>query len=203
VNRPLPPEHLREPGYALEPSLELAAWAKSTFIDEAGPLSNPDHKHLRTVDLAVVFTNVEYEDGGMPVAGMAEIVNANGKPWARAERVDHLCLMHGNIPQARVWLFAPFWETCDDASACALIEHELYHFAHKKNKEREEMYDDEDRPVLTKRAHDVGEFIPVARRYGLNAVHQNVALLVAAAQSTPLIEPAQIAVACGSCGSHL
>jgi hypothetical protein len=169
------------------------------FVDENAIFYNPDHEHLRAVDMAVMFTNVEYEDGLMPVAGMAEIVNVNGKPWAKAERTDHLCLMHGNIPQARVWLYAPFWAMCDHETACALFEHELYHYAQKKNKEGELLFDDLDRPVLTKREHDVTEFIEVVRRYGLGAVHPNVQLMVEASQKEPLITKAQIKAACGSC----
>lgn len=202
MERPQPPEHLREPGFQLEPALDVAAWAHETFIDEGAVLCNPDHEHLRKVDLAVVWTNVEYEDGLMPVAGMAEIVNVNGKPWARAERTDHLCLMHGNVPQARVWLYAPYWTEVSDAAACAVFEHELYHFAHKKNKEGELMFDDLDRPVLTKRAHDVSEFIEVVRRYGVGAVHPNVQLLVEAAQGEPLFAPEQVEAACGTCGGR-
>ena len=102
MNRPVPSEHLRDPGFELEPSLELAAWARAMFVEEGAPLLNPDHVHLRKADLVAVFTNVIFEDGLLPVAGMAEIVNVNGKPWPRAARVDYLCKMFGNIPQACV-----------------------------------------------------------------------------------------------------
>ncbi len=203
MERPMPPEEMREPGFRVEPSLDMVAWARRMFIDAGALFENPDHEHLRKVDLAVMWTNVEYEDGLIPVAGMAEIVNVNGKPWPRAERIDHLCLLHGNIPQARIWLYAPFWAAADDATACAVFEHELYHYAHKKNREGELMFDDYDRPVLTKREHHVTEFIPVVRRYGLDAVHPNVRLLVEVARCEPLIAAAQIAAACGSCGARI
>ena len=203
MDRPLPPPHLHEIGFSIEPALDVVAWARAMFIDEGAALCNPDHEHLRRVDLAVVWTNVEYEDGLLPVVGMAEIVSVNGKPWARAERTDHLCLMHGNIPQARIWLSAPYWAEASDASACALFEHELYHYAHKKNKEGEPVFDDEGRPVLTKRTHDVSEFIEVVRRYGVGAVHPNVQLLVEAAQGEPLFAAEQIEAACGTCGARL
>jgi len=110
--------------------------------------------------------------------------------------------MHGNVPQARVWIYAPYWAECDDDSACALFEHELYHYAHKRNKQGELMYDEEndDRPVLTKRGHDVGEFIEVVRRYGVGAVHPNVQLFVEAAQGEPAVGRAKVAAAC-ACGA--
>ena len=173
----------------------------STFVHEDSRLCNEDHAHLRTANIAALWTNVEFEDGLMPVAGMAEIVKVNGKPWPRAERTDHLCLLHGDVPQARIWIYAPYAVTLDDASFCALVEHELYHLAQKTDKEQQPMFDDEGRPVLTTRAHDVGEFIEVVRRYGVGAVHPNVKTMVEAAKSKPLIASASIRAACGTCAA--
>jgi hypothetical protein len=137
----------------------------------------------------------------MPVAGMAEIVRVNGKPWPRAERTDHLCLLHGNVPQARIWIYAPYTVTLDDASFCALVEHELYHLAHKHDKNNEPMFDEENRPVLTTRAHDVGEFIGVVERYGVDAVHSNVKKMVEAAKGKPLVTGESIRLVCGTCAA--
>ena len=64
------------------------------------------------------------------------------------------------------------------------------------------MFNDYDRPVLTSRAHDVGEFIEVVRRYGVGAVHPNVQLLVEAAQAEPTIGRAGVAAAC-ACGAAI
>jgi hypothetical protein len=203
MNRPHPPEHLHQIGYQLEPANEVADWARACFINEDSPLINPEHEHLRNADIVFLWTNVEYIDGGMPVAGMAEIVQVNGKPWPSAERVDHLCLMHGRVPQARIWLYAPYAATCSDAAFCALVEHELLHYRPKFDKEGEPVIDDEGRPKLVKRAHDVSEFISIVRRYGVGAVHPNVQLMVEAAQMEPLITRAQIEAVCGTCGARI
>jgi len=138
----------------------------------------------------------------MPVVGQAEIVNVNGKPWKRAERVDHLCLWHGKIPQARVWLYAPAWAEADFWTACAVGEHELYHFAHKKNKSGELMYDDDknSRPMLAARAHDVGEFVGVMQRYGVSACGGRSREFVEAALSRPLIAPSDWSPPPTTCG---
>jgi hypothetical protein len=173
----------------------------NTFVHEDGELCNEDHAHLRPANIAAIWTNVEFEDGLMPVAGMAEIVKVNGKPWPRAERTDHLCLLHGNIPQARIWIYAPYTVTLDDAAFCALIEHELYHLAHKKDKNTEPMFDDEGRPVLTTRAHDVSEFLGVIERYGVGAVHPNVRKMVETAKKKPLLTGDSIRAACGTCAA--
>lgn len=173
----------------------------NTFVHEDGELCNEDHAHLRTANIAAIWTNVEYEDGLMPVAGMAEIVKVNGKPWARTERIDHLCLLHGDIPQARIWIYAPYAATLPDSAFCALVEHELYHLAQKHDKNNEPMFDEESRPVLTTRAHDVSEFLGVVERYGVDAVHPNIRKLVELAKEKPLIEQTSIQLACGTCAA--
>lgn len=202
MNRPQPSEELRAPGFQIEPSTELADWILNTFVHEDSRLCNEDHAHLRTANIAAIWTNVEFEDGLMPVAGMAEIVRVNGKPWPRAERTDHLCLLHGNIPQARIWIYAPFAVSLDDAAFCALIEHELYHLAQKVDKDNQPVFDEEGRPVLTTRNHDVGEFIEVVRRYGVGAVHPNVKKMVEAAKTKALLNSSSIHAACGTCAAR-
>jgi hypothetical protein len=199
VNRPHPPDELRTPGFKIEPSVELQEWLMNTFVHEDGQLANEDHAHLRTANIAAIWTNVEFEDGLMPVAGMAEIVRVNGKPWPRAERTDHLCLLHGDLPQARIWIYAPYAFNLDDGAFCALIEHELYHLAQQKDKEGEPKFDEDNRPVLTNRNHDVGEFIGVVERYGVNAVHSNVKIMLEAAKKKPLLETKDVQIACGTC----
>lgn len=202
MNRPHPPEDLLQPGFKIEPSTELGEWLMNTFVHEDGQLANEDHAHLRTANIAAIWTNVEFEDGLMPVAGMAEIVRVNGKPWPRAERTDHLCLLHGDVPQARIWIYAPFVATLNDSAFCALIEHELYHLAQQKDKEGEPKFDEEGRPVLTTRDHDVSEFLGVIERYGVGAVHPNIKKLVEIAKQKPLIAISEIGIACGTCAAR-
>lgn len=199
--RPQPSPELRNPGNQIEPSVDLQEWLMNTFVHEDGELCNEDHAHLRAANIAAIWTNVEYEDGLMPVAGMAEIVKVNGKPWARTERIDHLCLLHGDIPQARIWIYAPYAATLSDSAFCALVEHELYHLAQKKDKEQQPMCDDEGRPVLTARDHDVSEFLGVVERYGVDSVHPNVKKLVEVAKRKPSQELESIRLACGTCAA--
>jgi hypothetical protein len=203
-DKPIPPEHLHEPGFNVEPAPEAAEWLKQMFVLDGAPLMNPDHEHMRKVDLVCLWTNVEFEDGGMPIVGMAEIVNVNGKPWPRAEKTDHLCMLHGNIPQARIWLYAPAWATCSHWRACAVGEHELYHYAHKHDGEGDPMFDDLDRPVLTKRAHDVEEFVGVMVRYGVDNCAGRSRAFVEAALQKPLFAPPTLeAAAACACGARI
>jgi hypothetical protein len=203
MQRPFPPEHLREPGFLIEPANEVADWLQHAFVREDAALMNPDHEHLRVADLACLWTNVPYIDGFMPVVGAAELVKVQGKPWPKAEKTDHLCLMHGHIPDMRIWLYAPFLATCDDASFCAVVEHELYHFAQKLDKDGIPKFDPDGKPMWAQRAHDVEEFVGIARRYGVAACRGRAKEFVAAAQSKPLIARAQIAGICGTCGDAI
>lgn len=81
--RPMPPENLWEPGFSIEPSGEVADWTKANFILEGSLLSNPKHAHLRPADLHVMWTNIPYLDGDVPVVGMAELVRVGGSPGLR------------------------------------------------------------------------------------------------------------------------
>ncbi len=69
--RPLPPPHLHETGYQIEPANEVADWTRAVFIQEGAPLLNLDHAHLAAADIAFLWTNVQYVDRLVPVAGLA------------------------------------------------------------------------------------------------------------------------------------
>lgn len=195
---PLPSPELCEPGFKIEPSMEAAAWIKQTFVLEGGRHYNPEHAHLAKADIVVLFVNREEEDGGMPVVGRAEIIKVAGKPWKQAERLDHLCMLHGNLPQARIWLYGPAWSAGDYWQACSTAEHELYHFA-QLVKEGEPQFDDLERPKLVSRAHDLGEFVGVARRYGINRCGGRAIDFVQAALQPPTIAPATFVPTPGVC----
>jgi Putative phage metallopeptidase len=204
-DRPMPPEQLREPGFELEPAPELAEWLIRSFVREGSLWTNPRHEHLRKVDLVAMWTNVEYIDGGMPVAGMAEIVKPSGKPWKRADAAYRLCMLHGNVPQARVWMYAPAWTTCDFWTACARGQHELLHFAHKHDREGSPLYDDLERPMLAARAHDVEEFVDIMELYGADACAGRSRDFVEAALRPPKFAPATFRAqpAVCACGARI
>lgn len=199
MQRPQPPEHLIEPGFSIEPALEVSNWLRATFIDEGSRLLNPDHEHLRQADIASMWTNVEYLDGLMPVVGTAELVRLNGKPWPRARAFDQLCLLFGRIPDFILTFYAPHAVKADDATWCATVEHELYHCAQKIDKENLPKFDPEGKPVWTIRPHDVEEFVGVMRRYGVEACAGKSKEFVEAAKAPPLIARAEIKGACGTC----
>lgn len=202
---PQPPEDLREPGFKVEPAPEVVDWLHRMFIADGAPMFNPRHSHLQRVDLVAMWTNVEYIDGGVQVVGLAEVVNVNGKPWKRADAIDRLLTLYGTIPQARIWLYAPAWYERGFWRAASVGEHELGHYAQKKDKEGEDLCDDEDRPVLTQRAHDVEEHVFIMERYGVDYCAGRSWEFVEAALKAPLFAPPSFeakAYACG-CGARV
>ena len=131
--RPRPPENLLEPGWEIEPSKELEDWIKAVFINEGGPLCNPRHEHLRHADIACLWTNACYVDGGMQIAATAELVKISGKPFARVMTIDHLLLLFGRIPTHILKFYAPAAAASSDATFCRRANHELCHCAQKKD----------------------------------------------------------------------
>lgn len=199
IERPWPPPGLHQIGYQMEPAMEIAGWLRAVFLDEDGPLFNPDHLHLKDADIACMWTNAEYSDCLMPIAATAEMVRLSGKPWPKARAHDQLCLLFGRVPDFILTFYAPGAMEADDATWCALVEHELYHCVQKKDKEGQPKFDPDNKPVWAIRGHDVEEFIGVMRRYGVKACGENAQEFVAAAAETPLIAAAQIKAVCGTC----
>lgn len=197
--RPLPPEHLHEVGYELEPALELSTWVRETFIVEHAPLLNPEHEHLRAADIGCLWTNVEYRDGLFQVQATAELVRISGKPWPQARMVDYLCMLFGKVPDFILTFFAPGAVAATDTTFCARTEHELYHCGQKLDQENLPKFTPEGKPVWAIRRHDVEEFVGVNERYGIEACAGRSKEFVLASQRPPLIAPAQVASACGTC----
>jgi Putative phage metallopeptidase len=201
--RPLPPEPLRS--FAFAPDLEDFApdraawdWIRATFLEAASPLVNPEHAHLRQAHVGILWTNVGNHRQMRTILGTAEIPMARGGRWAKARHDLQLRQWFGAMPDFVVTLSAPFCATADDASFCALVEHELYHCAQDVNAFGVPKFSrSTGRPLFAMRDHDVGEFVGVVRRYGAAATR--VQELVLAGSTAPTIDVAKIGAACGYC----
>jgi hypothetical protein len=88
---------------------------------------------------------------------------------------------------------------CDDASFCALVEHELYHCGQQRNEFGGPKFNSMGLPIFGINGHDVEEFVGIVRRYGVGAAAGQTLALVEAAQRGPEISKATITAACGSC----
>lgn len=197
--RPLPPQVLLdEDRDTFAPAEDLRDWILDTFIAEDGDLANPDHAHLASAEIGVLWTNVTNAKAMRMVIGQAELMPpmAMGK-WQRARAIYQIEEWFGSVPDFLITLFAPATATMDDASFCALVEHELYHCAQARDIFGMPKFNRDGAPVFAMRGHDVEEFVGVVARYGSAAA--GVAEMVEAANHRPTIALANIAGICGTC----
>lgn len=197
--RPTPPGSMLEAlGDTFEPSEELRAWIFATFIAEDAPLANPDHAHLSDARLGVLWTNCDNARAMRAVVGQAELMPpmAMGK-WQRARAVQQVVEWFDEMPDFLLTFHAGASDEMDDASFCALVEHELYHCAQNRDAYGMPKFRDDGSPSFGIRGHDVEQFVGVVARYGADAA--DVREMVAAANRGPSVGLATIAGACGTC----
>lgn len=198
----MPPDHLQHSRMhvGFKPDDDLLEWVKRAILSEAGPLFNPAHKHLRDASLAFLWTNAPNSRGGHAVAGMTEKPISQGNKWAKARHDLQMDQWFGRNIEYLITLDAVYAAENPDINFCALIDHELYHIAHKRDKDGGLAFNKETgNPVLTLVGHDVEEFVGVVERYGPGAAAGATAELVRVANLPPLIGAAQIKAACGNC----
>ncbi|QJR01735.1 hypothetical protein HH800_05725 [Sphingobium yanoikuyae] len=201
--RPYPPEDLAtfsdiEMADRFMPAPEVLDWLRDTFLDEGSELFNVDHQHLRDAKLGVLWTNCDNSRAMRSVIGQAELMPpmAMGK-WQRARAIQQVEEWFGDMPDFLITFSAPAAHGMDDASFCALVEHELYHCAQKMDQYGMPKFKEDGTPSFAILGHDVEEFVGVVARYG--AIDPGVAAMVEVANHKPLIGAASIAGACGTC----
>jgi hypothetical protein len=198
LKRPQPPAGVLAPDAEeglFVPAFDVRDWAMDVFVFEGALLRNPDHAHLSMALLGVLWTNVENERQMRPVVGTAEMTKP--KPMlSKWEKARHRAQLRGwfgdEIPDFLITLYAPYAARIDNATFCALVEHELYHCALRHITHKGV-------PVWGIRGHDVEEFVGIVKRYGAGAAAGDTALLVEVAGKRPLIASAQIEGVCGTC----
>lgn len=178
---------------------DLREWIFGTFIAGDGELTNPDHAHLAEAEIGVLWTNCDNSRRMRSVIGQAEIMPPQAfGAWQKGRAVQQMTDWFGCVPDFLLTFSAPAAATMDDASFCALVEHELYHCAQALDQYGMPKFKkDSGKPVFAMRGHDVEEFVGVVRRYGAAAA--GVSELVEAAKARPLMSAAEIAGACGTC----
>ena len=201
--RPLPPHGLAtfseiEMADRFVPSPELREWITGTFLKDDSPLFNVDHAHLQDADIGVLWTNCDNSRNMRSVIGQAELMPpmAMGK-WQRARACQQIEEWFGDMPDFLITFSAPAAHGMDDASFCALVEHELYHCAQKMDQYGMPKFKEDGTPSFAIRGHDVEEFVGVVARYG--AIDPGVAAIFEVAGRKPMICAASIAGACGTC----
>ena len=196
--RPAPPDSMADITERFEPAEDLREWIVDTFIAEDGRLSNADHRHLLDAEIGVLWTNVDNSRAMRSVIGQAELMPpmAMGK-WQKARAIQQVEEWFGAVPDFLLTFYAPAASMMDDASFCALVEHELYHCGQKRDVHGMPKFGQDGRPSFAMRGHDVEEFVGVVARYGAAAA--GVEDMVEAANTKPALMRATISGACGTC----
>lgn len=196
MQRPTPPE--LSPGGAFMPDQDgLGAWARACFIDDGNPLTNPDHVHLQQASIGWLWTNYTATSAGRLIAGEARIPRDGGAKWSQCMGAYQVEQWFGFVPNFIITISTEIVGLMDDASFCALVEHELYHCAQAIDDYGALRFNKEGLPVFTMRGHDVEQFIGVARRYG--AVASGMAEIVKALAEGPAVQDGAVEAACGTC----
>lgn len=204
LHRPYPPHDLCDPdamvlGFRRDRGAE--EWLRETFIAEDGRLANPDHAHLEDAEIGVLWTSYEARVHGMRIAGQMEMPVPRGKGWVKCRQEHQLSEWFGaKWPDFVMTLSAPTAASYDDASLCALVEHELYHAGQRVDEDGEPRINlQTGRPNFILRGHDVEEFVGVVRRYGPGAAAGQTQALVEAALRDPEVGAAEVSRVCGTC----
>lgn len=209
MERPLPPKEIAESvtdgrSVWMVPAHDMPSWVRQTFLEPDSRLFNQDHYHLFDYidrEIGFIWAVTGYESKGRRVIGQAEEVAFRCNKWQRMRQEQQLSDWFGlYIPRFIITLDAGYCLSCSDADFCSLVEHELYHLGHDKDKYGEPAFhSDTGKPKLKVVGHDVEEFIGVVRRYGIGHPEGKLAQLVEATKKPPEVAHTDIAHACGTC----
>lgn len=198
--RPCPPATVFDPdARPFTPDPDCETWIRATFLDPDGPLHNPEHEHLRAALIGVLWTTMPASRHMMTIIGQAEVPTFQGGKWVKGRQEQQLHEWFGVLPDFVLTFDAHFAAGCDDATWCAVVEHELYHCGQAKDEFGAPKFKRNGMPVFGMRGHDVEEFVGVVRRYGVGAAAGRTRELVEAAAAPPTVAAASIAGACGTC----
>ncbi len=166
---------------------------------------NPDHEHLRMSTIGFLWTTVLAQRRMITIVGQAEmpLPPSSLGPWGRARFEAQINQWFPLGADFLITIYADYARDVDDASFCALIEHELYHCGQRADEFGNPKFRKDGRPVYGLRGHDVEEFVGIVRRYGVGAAAGQTASLVRAAKIIPELRPATIAGACGTCSRQV
>lgn len=200
--RPLPPDFLFEASNWTRhfvPADGVHDWVMDTFLRLGSPLHNEDHEHLRDADLAFLWAATENKRQMRRVIGQCEEVTFRCGAWQKGRQEQQMTEWFGRVPAYLITLDANYCRECSDAEFCALVEHEMYHLAHKLDEFGAPAFTKDGRPKIGIQSHDVSEFVGVVERYGFGDPDGPIARMVRAANKGPTIANLSIAQACGTC----
>ncbi|MFF3704706.1 putative metallopeptidase [Pseudomonas qingdaonensis] len=197
MSRPKPPADLLESLWlTLRPAPEVWEWIQREILATTGSIHNEEHAHLIDASIGVMWASSSFAKKGRSVLGQAEQLMIRAGGWQKARQEQQMREWFGEEPEFLITLAADYCAQCSEAEFCALVEHELYHIAHKLDKYGAPAFTQDGMPKLEMRGHDVEEFVGVVRRYGAS---NDVQQLIDAASRPPEVAKINISRACGTC----
>ncbi|MBC2659961.1 hypothetical protein H7A76_31415 [Pseudomonas sp. MSSRFD41] len=202
MDRPMPPASLLELsdfsgfGIRLAPASDVWEWLRAEILADTGSIHNPEHAHLIDANIGVLWASSGFAKQGRVVLGQAEQLMFRAGGWQKARMEQQMRDWFGDVPAFIITLAADYCAQCSDAEFCALVEHEMFHIAHKLDKYGAPAFTQDGMPKLEMRSHDVEEFVGVVRRYGAS---NDVQQLIDAASRPPEVAKINISRACGTC----
>ncbi|MEN8639599.1 putative metallopeptidase [Pseudomonas sichuanensis] len=197
MNRPLPSKELLDSVFlTIQPAPEAWEWIQREILASTGSIHNEEHAHLIDANIGVLWASTGFAKQGRVVLGQAEQLMFRAGGWQKARQEQQMREWFGEEPEFLITLAADYCAQCSDAEFCALIEHELFHIAHKLDKYGAPAFTQDGLPKLEMRGHDVEEFVGVVRRYGAS---DDVQQLIDAASRPPEVAKINISRACGTC----
>jgi hypothetical protein len=184
---------------AFMPAPEVRDWIQATFIDENGPLHNPEHQHLNSADFEVLWAAGGFKKQGRQVIGTTEQVNFRAGGWQKERQQFQMDQWFGRKPDFLITLDGAFAKEASDTDFFALVEHELYHIGQEADAFGAPIFKQDGTPKLFIRGHDVEEFVGVVKRYGIGHPGGQLAQLIEAGQQKPSVSPYKMSQACGTC----
>lgn len=197
MSRPMPPPDLLESLWlTLQPAPDVWEWIQAEILAATGSIHNEEHAHLIDANVGVLWASSAFAKKGRTVLGQAEQLMIRAGGWQKARQEQQMRDWFGEEPEFLITLAADYCAQCTEAEFCALVEHELYHIAHKLDKYGAPAFTRDGLPKLEMRGHDVEEFVGVVRRYGASS---DVQQLIDAASRPPEVAKINISRACGTC----
>jgi len=197
MSRPIPPSDLLESLWCtLQPAKGVWEWIQREILADTGSIHNPEHAHLIDANIGVLWASSGFAKQGRVVLGQAEQLMFRAGGWQKVRQEQQMREWFGEEPDFLITLAADYCAQCSDAEFCALVEHEMFHIAHKLDKYGAPAFTQDGMPKLEMRSHDVEEFVGVVRRYGAS---NDVQQLIDAASRPPEVAKINISRACGTC----
>lgn len=196
---PFPPD-FDELDVSFVPAPELNNFVAEMILDEGGMLYNEEHGHLTQATIGFLWTSVPNRRQMRRVVGEAEMPNFKGGEWQKARQEKQFVDWFGSVPDFVVTFDARYCSESTPVQFLAILEHELYHCGQAVNEFGFPKFRQSDgRPVFGIRGHDIEEFAGVVRRYGVQALGQDVKDFVEASKHKPTIAAAKVNKLCGVC----